>query len=207
MTPHSRSDESAFGMMPVALGHSRKRRLLIRAPETATLQWRLPVSLSAAWDEWYWTTLRGGAYEARLRVRAYGTAPEQTVIARMVEPPRFSRQFGFCDVSVNVVINPTEMGEFAFAGGREPERTAPPEDWFYNFSGNAGSGNVTGFSSLETCRDALLAWGNALRPSATVISVPLGSGPLTTEYATRWGVDWIDPVNGNIGGTCTGRLI
>ncbi len=103
---HARSDEPTFQKVEFAAGASRRRRVRTRAPETATLQWSLPLAEMALWHDWFEDTLEAGARSFACQVQGrFGSGSLQTVIARFAGPPRTVIRSGWATISTEIVID------------------------------------------------------------------------------------------------------
>lgn len=116
--PHARSDEPLYGNVPFALGVARRRRLRSRAPQTATLQWRLPLPQLALWNTWYEDTLLAGALAFDVPVQGRLAAPGlETLEVRFAAPPRREISGAWAVISgevVGAVAVPEAAGNIAW---------------------------------------------------------------------------------------------
>jgi hypothetical protein len=105
--PHGRGDEPLYGNVPYALGVARRRRLRSRAPQTATLQWRLPLAQLVLWDTWYEDTLQAGALAFDVPAQGRLATPGlETLEVRFAQPPRREITGAWAVVSGEVVGAP-----------------------------------------------------------------------------------------------------
>lgn len=103
---HTRTDEALYADVAVGRGYPRRRRMRRRAPESATVTWRLSATQAQAWADWYEDELLAGALLMRLPVLSRSAPPVVEYIeARAVSQPQYAVRGFLTDISIEALMS------------------------------------------------------------------------------------------------------